>query len=86
MRCFGNPEHDRICDLCVQTQLDYATLCMSVNMARQDKIARLEQTRKDCKYRTEEFKDRSTYDICKKLPWPHNNCNPSEECLKGVQE
>lgn len=82
IRCYGNPKEDRICDLCEKVQPIYFDGCKNEWKRKLDLVKRKEEIREKCKYRVEEYKDRYTYYICKKKPWPHNNCNPCEECLE----
>jgi hypothetical protein len=81
MRCFGQAENDRICDLCTQLQPDYAEKCRQLIADRLATFEKLDQISKKCCHRYEQFQDREVYSMCRKKPYPYNQCNPCEECL-----
>jgi hypothetical protein len=67
MSCFGKfKESDRICQLCLMTNIKCSYECRNITKDKHDKAEELQRIKRSCPYRTQCYDEYEPFDGCSK--------------------
>lgn len=90
MRCFGQYDNSRYCDLCGMSSPKTRSDCVAETSRAAEERQMLFTIARKCPYRCQSYADHSVYEGCTRKPkdgWGDDaHCTPAETCLPYDKE